>query len=231
LKHKPEIIERLGKEKYGLAGASWLILNPGAYDQQMQKEDMLYEKNLRNFKETLAECGLLYDAEKDVISKGLQYDFDEVKAYDLHHMTYDFTYDFKIASINVDNFVKMANKRYDAYEKALAYLKKTNQENVFDSIINKDDILLAKQLADEFRKTGNVYHSKFDGSELVRHNPATIRLDNDIYSELSNKNVMKSLQDIIHDMEKQYDESISVDDDSMSGDYPGFGGRSGRKKI
>jgi hypothetical protein len=214
LHHKPEIVEKLGKEKYGLPGASLLITNPGAYDQQMKREDPEYSRGLRNFKEQLAEYGLLYNEDKDEVSKGLQYEFDDVKAYDLHHMTYDFTYDFKIASINVDNFVKIANERYDAYEKALDYLKRSGQEGAFDSIINSEDILSAKRLADEFRKTGNVYHSKFEGIELARHNPATMRLDNDIYSELSNKNVMKSLQEIIQDMEKQHDDSISIDDDN-----------------
>lgn len=214
LKHKPDIAEKVGRDVYGLPGASLLITNPGAFKQQMEMEDMQYQHGLRDFKEQLAEYGLLYDEDKDSIDKGLAYDFDKVKAYDLHHMSYDFTYDFKIATQNVDNFVAMANRRYEAYVKAAQYLERSGQKDVLDGIINSDDIMIAKQLTDEFRNSDNIYHSKYNDSELVRHNTATIRLDNEIFKELSDRNMMQSLREIMSEIDNV--DQIVVENDSVT---------------
>lgn len=196
----PEKIEKTGQDIYGLPGASLLVMNPAAFDKRMSEEDGEYQKGLRNFKEKLAGMGLLYDADKNEIEKGLQYDFDDVKAYDLHHMSYDFTYDFKIAAVNVDRFADMAYRRYDAYEKAQKYLDRTGQSEALSKIINADDIKIAKELADELRGTGNIYRTRYDNSDLIKRNTATIRLDNEIYDELSNRNMVRSLREIIDQM-------------------------------
>lgn len=198
-----EKTEKKGQEIYGLPGASLLITNPILFQQQMDHEDKEYQIGLRNFKEKLAEMGLLYDADKDEVTQGLEYNFDDVKAYDLHHMSYDFTYDFKIASENVNRFVEMSNRRYEAYQKAQIYLEKTGQQDALSSIVNADDIKIAKELADEFRGSDNMYHTKYDNSDLIKRNTATIRLDNEIYEELSDRNMMKSLQDIMREMDMQ----------------------------
>ena len=203
-------IEEKGQDLYGLQGASYLLTNPVVFDQMMNLEDKQYQIGLRNFKEKLAGMGLLYDVDKDEIIKGLEYNFDDVKAYDLHHMSYDFTYDFKIATVNVNRFVDMANRRYDAYVKAQAYLEKTGQHDALDSIVNAADIQIAKELADEFRGSDNMYHTKYDNSELVKRNTATIRLDNEIYEELSDRSMMKSLKEIMEqmDLEQQFETSV-----------------------
>ena len=200
-KSKPENAEEEGMKTYGLAGGQYLVTNPALFNQLQVMEEQEYARALRNFKERLATYGLMYDEEKDDVFKGLEYDFDDVKAYDLHHMTYDYTYDFKIAEYNVQNFIKMADKRYDAYNKANEFLVKTGQADVLNTVINVDDILMAKRLADELRVSDHVYHTKFDDSEQLRKNTATIRLDNDIYEELSDKNVMKTLKDIMYETE------------------------------
>ena len=48
-----------------------------------------------------------------------------------------------------------------------------------------------------------MYHTKYDNSDLIKRNTATIRLDNEIYEELSDRNMMKSLQDIMREMDMQ----------------------------
>lgn len=204
-------IEEKGQDLYGLQGASYLLTNPVVFDQMMNLEDKQYQIGLRNFKEKLAGMGLLYDVDKDEIVKGLEYNFDDVKAYDLHHMSYDFTYDFKIATVNVNRFVDMANRRYDAYVKAQAYLEKTGQHDALDSIVNAADIQIAKELADEFRGSDNMYHTKYDNSDLVKRNTATIRLDNEIYEELSDRSMMKSLKEIMEQMDLEQQSETSVE--------------------
>lgn len=208
-----ETVEAKGRDIYGLTGASLMITNPALFKQRMEEEDKEYAQGLRNFKEKLATFGLLYDESEDSVSQGLAYDFDDVKAYDLHHMAYDFTYDFKIAIPNINNFVEMANKRYELYQKAAQYLESTGQDTALDGIISVTDIMMAKQLADEFRQTDNTYHTKYDNSDLAKMNSATIRLDNDLYDELSDRNMLQSLRDIMNDI----DSMPEVVDDSDVG--------------
>jgi len=208
----PEKLEQHGRDVYGLTGMSLLMTNVTLFQQQMALEDKEYTQGLRNFKEKLATFGLLYNEEEDSVSQGLEYNFDDVKAYDLHHMAYDFTYDFKIAITNVNNFVDMANKRYELYKKAAEYLESTGQDTVLDGIINVADIERAKSMADEFRRTDNTYHTRFDDSDLAKTNSATIRLDNQLYDELSDRSVLQSLRDIMNDI----DSMPEVVDDSES---------------
>lgn len=205
----PEKAEKKGQETYGLRGASYLITGPEMFDSLAEAEDKEYARRLRNFKERLATMGMLYDEDGDDISKGLAYGFDEVKAYDLHHMSYDFTYDFKIASENVDNFARMANARYDAYMKAKGYIEKTGQEEALAEIVNVDDILIAKQLADDFRED-RTYRTKFDDSGPERHNAATIRLDDEAYDRLGGKSMAASMRDVIRQIDEEEPEGPSA---------------------
>lgn len=189
----PENAEKEGVRTYGLQGGSFLITNPEVFDQMLNQEIVEYTRGLRNFREKLAGFGLLYDDETDEITEGLAYDFDDVKAYDLHHMLYDFTYDFRISMTNIDNFVEMSNKRYEAYQKALEYLNNSGQPTAFDGIINPVDILSAKEMADTYVETGdNTYHNKYSGSDVLEMDSSTIRIRHPIYEHsLDNKHLAR----------------------------------------
>lgn len=198
----PEKVEEKGREIYGLDGASFLVTNHELFRQRMEQEDLEYARALRNFRDGLAGIGMLFDEDTGDVTQGLVHDFDKVKAYDLHHMSYDYTYDFKIASVNVDNFVEMANRRYDAWQKAAAYLTATGQDTALDGIVNPDDIQAAKDLADEYRRTGPTYKTKYDDAAQLRRNTATIRLDHEVYSELSDRSMLQNLRGIMDELKR-----------------------------
>lgn len=194
----PKAIEKRGEEQYGLPGASLLITAPEMFRQRKEAEDEAYRRGLRDFTEDLAGIGMLFDPDAGAVSRGLAHDFDTVKAYDLHHMSYDFTYDFRIASENIDNFARMANMRYEAYQKAQLYLERTGQADALSGIVNPVDIQAMKDLADEYRATGPTYRTKFDDAAQMRRNTATIRLDHDAYDgPLGERTVMQSLREIM----------------------------------
>ena len=68
----------------------------------------------------------------------LEYEFQDVKALDLHHLLYDFPYDFPISAENVDKFLEMADKRYDSYQKARVYLEGSGQVATLGSLPGMD---------------------------------------------------------------------------------------------
>lgn len=195
-----EKIEARGLETYGLHGASLLVVNPAAFQSMMEDEDEAYRQGLRNFRERLAGIGMLFDEDKSEVIRGLAHEFDDVKAYDLHHMSYDFTYDFKIALENVNNFVAMADRRYDAAMKAQEYLEASGQEGSLDGVVNFEDIRIMKELADEYRTSDRMYKTRYDDAAQLRRNTATIRLDDEIYSELGDRQVMGVLRDTMDEI-------------------------------
>ena len=188
-----EKAEEYGIRTYGLKGGSYIITNIAVFDEMLNEEMVEYGRGLRNFHEKMATFGLLYDEQKNDIAEGLKYDFDDVKAYDIHHMLYDFTYDFRISMTNIDNFVEISNKRYEAYQKALDYLDKTGQPGAFEGIINPVDILSAKTLADMYVNTGDtMYHNKYDDLDILEMDSSTIRLRHPIYNgNLNNKQLAR----------------------------------------
>lgn len=198
-----ERIEKKGFETYGLHGASLLLTNPAAFQQLMQNEDEDYKRWLRDFREKLAGIGMLFDEDMSEVSRGLAHKFDDVKAFDLHHMSYDFTYDFKIALENVNNFIAMADKRYDAAVKAQEYLEASGQSDSLTGIVNFDDIRIMKELADEYRGSDRMYKTKYDDAAELHRSTATIRLDHEIYSDLNDRRVMGVLRDAIDESRKK----------------------------
>lgn len=190
----PVKIEKRGRDVYGLDGAALMLASPGVFKQMMEDEDDEYRRGLRNFREKLAGIGMLFDEDSGEVSRGLVHDFEQVKAYDLHHMSYDFTYDFKIALENINNFAEMADKRYNAAIKAEEYLVASGQESSLDGIVNFDDIRIMKELADEYRSSDRTYRTRYDDAAQMRRNTATIRLDHGVYAELNDRAMMDVLR-------------------------------------
>ena len=209
-------VEKRGREQYGLDGASIMLVNPGLFKRMMEDDDENYRKGLRNFREKLACMGLLFDEDSGDVSKGLVHDFDAVKAYDLHHMSYDFTYDFKIALENVNNFVAMADKRYEAAAKAQRYLEASGQAGSLDGIVNFGDIQVMKDLADEYRGSDRMYRTKYDDAAQLRRNTATIPLDHEVYSELGDRKVMETLKSAMEEIQAR--EQSNTPEDILGGE-------------
>lgn len=198
----PKKIEKRGEEQYGLQGASLLVVQPALFQRRLDDEEDAYRRGLRNFSERLAGIGMLFDGETGVLSRGYAHNFDDVKAYDLHHMGYDYTYDFKIASENIDNFARMANRRYEAFQKAQSYMERTGQADVLRDVVNPEDIRIMKELADEYRSSGPTYKTKYDDAAQMRRNTATARLEHEAFADLTQRSMMQSLREIMEDMSR-----------------------------
>ena len=66
------------------------------------------------FRTRLATYGMTIE-NGEAVQKPL-YDFDEVKALDLHHLDYDFNKDFPISINNVDKFIAVAEPQGENHE-------------------------------------------------------------------------------------------------------------------
>lgn len=145
LRMSPESAEDYGKRVYDMHGGRYVATAPHIIDRRLELMQGRYEQMQEDFIYKLADYGLTLD-EKGV-SREKPYSFNEVKALDMHHLGYDFPYQFDVSKKNVDMFVEMANRRYDAYQGAKAYLEGSGQEHAVKALPGQD-IQVMKELAD-----------------------------------------------------------------------------------
>lgn len=112
----------------------------------------------------------------DKVSTEKPYAFDDVKALDIHHLSYDWTYDFQVSKPNVEEFVEYADKRYKLYQAARQYLVDSGQEASVDMFAVKD-IELMHDTADKMRVNTVLASAANSGGR--RPMQRTVSLDDD----------------------------------------------------
>ena len=134
-----------GKTMYDNNLGSMLSTENGRKLYQIKIEFLEEEINQEEklFVEKLLDCGFSYDGNSVVNKK--QYDFNEVKFVDLHHMQNDI--EKRVSNENVEKFVHFANLRYNLFVKAKNYLINTNQSDKV-SFLPESDVLLMKDFSD-----------------------------------------------------------------------------------
>lgn len=189
-KMQPSNAEEYGMRVYGERGGQYVVTMPRVLDNrlvhmQQQFTEMCDEYNLH-----LADYGMKLKGKE--IVRETAYDFEDVKALDLHHLMYDFPHDFRISSVNIDEFVNMANKRYTAFSKAKDYLVHSGQSDLVREL-PEADIALQKSVADRFGSDSTLYSKRESSSERAR-GTRTVRLDYDFYvhQEENIKNMIKN---------------------------------------
>ncbi|WP_051299320.1 relaxase MobL [Arthrobacter castelli] len=82
-----------------------------------------------------------------VIEKGAAYDFNEVKALDLHHLGYDFFNDVTVGPSSRQAFVAEANQRHELLLGAMAYLDDSHQSEAIVDLPVDDVAAMTKLTA------------------------------------------------------------------------------------
>ena len=190
-KMKADNAESYGEKVYGEKGARYIVTTPQVLTNRLTYMHGEYERMKDEFCVHLADYGMQLNEENEII-KDTPYEFNDVKALDLHHLLYDFPYDFNVSTINVDKFIETADRRYDAFLKAKNYLTNSGQEEMIESF-PVSDIELQKSIAEKFR-SDKVLHTKRDTSESKRRETKTVRIDYDFYvhQEDEIKNMIKT---------------------------------------
>ena len=171
--------ERYGEKVYDLKGGQYTVIGPDVLETRLLAMRKRYEEMEEDFKYRLSKSG--YSLDDRGVSTKKPYAFDDVKALDIHHLGYDWSYDTDIAIINVNEFVGVADERYKLFQSAKQYLVLSGQEAALSQLPEKD-IMYMHEVADSMR-IDPVLKSNVAGSGQKRKNK-TIRLDNDITSEI-----------------------------------------------
>lgn len=158
----PENAEAYGIQVYGQYGGRRVKSQPEIIDLRIEKMQARIEKEEDAFRDTLKDSGLTYDGHG--VKKGQFYSFEQVKALDLHHLGYDFPYDFEVPAVHIQRFGEMADKRYSLYLQAQEYLMLSEQELALATLPAKD-IRVMKAFADELRNVPILESSRAEESK------------------------------------------------------------------
>lgn len=180
----PENAEEYGIRVYGQYGGRRVKAQPEVIATRIRNMEQDVFDQEQRFRKKLQDYGMDYNGSA-VIRRKL-YPFEDVKALDLHHITYDFATDVPVSKPYLDEFVKMANERYDAFQKAKLYLEGTGQHTELESL-PEQDVMVMKEYADRFGTTGILPSSRKAGSQFRQSR--TVRLG---------KNYEKDLQMAVH---------------------------------
>lgn len=189
--------EDYGMKVYNERGGMYTVTSPQVLENRLNAMTNTFDTMREAYKVHLADYGLSLNDENQ-IENHPKYEFDEVKALDLHHLMYDFPYDIDVSIVNANAFVEMADRRYEAFQKAKEYLISTDQD---DTLVNfpVDDIELMHQTAERFRDDP-VIRTLREEPSTEKKESRTVRIDYDFYVRQEEevktviKNTINSLQ-------------------------------------
>ena len=165
-RRSPDSAEDYGMRVYGQRGGRFAVTAPQVLEQRLERMLATYDRKVDDFKLHLADLGMTFESDENGARVRHQpaYDFDDVKALDLHHLGYDFPFDAPVSKPNVDAFVRVANRRHEVFEAARAYLEDTGQGDFVRNMPEKD-VQVMKGMADRFQSGQAVLPSAKTGSD------------------------------------------------------------------
>ena len=185
-KMKEENAEKYGRKVYDIGGGGYMVSNPAVIESRIQYMEQQYEQMEVEFRFRISNSGLSLD--ENGISRKKPYDFEDVKALDLHHLRYDFPNDFPISMRYCNQFISTADKRFDLFQGAKDYLVRSGQGASL-SLLDEKDIIAMKRLADSLR-TEPVVHTAtlpVSGDGNLKHKKGkTIQIDIDYTKDMKN---------------------------------------------
>lgn len=143
----PNEAETLGRDIYGQPGAHLLTIRGTAgtavLDDRISRMRANYDARIDGLRTELAAQGLKLDITTDPkgeapdtaeISPGAEYDFEDVKGLDLHHMCYDFSSDVQVGRRARSQFVQWARSRRMHVDRAAEYLSASGQIEAIENL-------------------------------------------------------------------------------------------------
>lgn len=192
--------EKLGRDIYGQPGAHLLTLKGTAgtdvLDDRITRMRESYESRVVDLRTELAAHGLKLEITVDPegkapdsakISAGAEYDFEDVKGLDLHHMRYDFSSDVEVGRRARSQFVQWARSRRDHLKKAVTYLKASGQRGAIENMPIAD-IDSMNELANKLGRDSNAVLpsevAAISKAREVLRRSRTVRLDTNLVKQV-----------------------------------------------
>lgn len=180
---KVENAEEYGLKTYNQSGGALVKNSKHILENRLEKMNNVYDEKKDDFRDKLIENGFVMVDEdgKTKIKKDFEYDFNDVKYLDIHHLDYDFPYGCDISLVNVNKFIEATDERINAFNGAYSYLKSTNQLGLVE--LPTKDVALMKEVADKLNHKPQL-ESKVTNSSNQYKRSKTVSLDIDLNNQI-----------------------------------------------
>lgn len=118
------------------------------------------------------------------VHAGVLYDFDDVKALDLHHLDYDFPYDAEVSRPNIERFVEATERRSALLDDAVSYLESTGQADLIEDL-PVDDVTMMRAKAQSILETSSLTGFSEVSEGISRAHP-TVEINSELDNTLRN---------------------------------------------
>ena len=201
--------EKYGQNQYGLTGGRYISDLPDVAKLRFERAQDQYKFGLGKLRQNAMYDNKSLDFDEHnlpIIVNKSPYNFDDIKAYDVHVVLDDFD-DLKINKRNQDIFLAEADKRVDAYAGAVKYATVTNQPQIL-SDIDRKDIELMKKVADKLRGNIKLNDNKGASQRPRFKHKKVLSVDRDITKDLRNQIIesVKRTDETYQDEIRTYDE-------------------------
>ena len=159
--------EDYAERVYGQRGGKYMTFEPSIIETRLEHMRETLEKKDKDFAFKISVDALSIDtsAETPVFVRDIKYDFDDVKALDIHHLGYDFSQNMTVSRKNADIFIETARKRAELAQAAREYLINSGQRSELENI-NMRDIRLMSKIADGMSKKPEIESKRMDESQV-----------------------------------------------------------------
>ena len=156
---RPKAAEEYGQKVYDMHGGRFMAIAPEFLSIRAGLMQKKYDGMRKAFMDRLFDKGMTLEVDPRTgemsMASGTLYDFEDVKALDIHHMGYDFSRRVPVSDKYARQFVQTAEIRSELYNRAKDYLVNTNQ-GAFLSLFPEKDIRLMKDVADRLKTVRHI---------------------------------------------------------------------------
>lgn len=147
----PQEAEALGQDIYRQRGGALVSIGDkqslGEVDRRIAAMRLTYDTRVDELRMKLSANGLRIETVPGThpasnaelrVSAGAEFDFEDVKALDLHHMRFDFARDVEVGARGRAGFQQWAHRRQEALSDAVAYLERSGQSAAVEELPVRD---------------------------------------------------------------------------------------------
>lgn len=228
-----EEAENLGRTIYDQPGGRLLTEGKrgrAVLDARIRTMKQFYDQKLDGLQADLASSGLVLrvgssaedqaSTETDAVSTdfkivaGAAYDFDEVKALDLHHLGYDFVTDVEIGPQARQTFVEATRDRRRLLLAAMDYLDQSGQAEAIPDL-PVDDVAAMTRVARELTPQQTDEES---GTLVLRSRIAELRAERERTEQMRRSKASSLDADLVVRVQVQVDQAVTTADAGMAFD-------------
>lgn len=181
----PENAEKFGMRTYGMTGGRFVPGLSSVLDARLEKMQDKFDQMRSDFAGKLAADGMSLQTDEHTgvlsVQKKPVYEFDDVKALDIHHLGMDFAHDLPISVRNIQIYLDAAQQRSELYQKAAEYLTATGQDGFLAALPGRD-VKLMSDVAERLKKVGVLEVAKPKPGD--RKSGRTVRLDRQVKQDI-----------------------------------------------